>query len=254
MPLKIHQFPCLNDNYGFLIHDPDSGQTVALDTPDGAVYLAEAEKLGWTITAIWNTHWHPDHTDGNLPIKNATGCEIVGPIGEKDKIPGLDRTVDHGNTLMLGDMQAIVIDTPGHTIGHVAFHFAGEGVAFVGDSVFALGCGRIFEGDYAMMWDSMKAVKVLPPETTLYCAHEYTQSNAKFALTIEPENAALQAYAAEINEKRARGEATVPMGLARELDTNPFLRADLPELQAAMGHPGDAVATFREIRGRKDRF
>ncbi|MEM1086343.1 MAG: hydroxyacylglutathione hydrolase [Pseudomonadota bacterium] len=254
MSLKIHQFPCLNDNYGFLIHDPKSRQTVALDTPDGALYLAEAEKLGWTITAIWNTHWHPDHTDGNLPIKQATGCEIIGPIGEKDKIPGIDRTVDHGDRVYLGDLQAVVIDTPGHTIGHIAFNFASEKIAFVGDSVFALGCGRIFEGDYPMMWKSMKAVKALPPETTLYCAHEYTQSNAKFALTIEPENAALKAYAAEIDQKRAQGEATVPMGLARELETNPFLRADLPDLQAAMGYPGDAVATFGEIRARKDRF
>ncbi|MEL7232330.1 MAG: MBL fold metallo-hydrolase, partial [Pseudomonadota bacterium] len=129
MSLKIHQFPCLNDNYGFLIHDPDSGQTVALDTPDGAVYLAEAERSGWTITAIWNTHWHPDHTGGNAAIKEATDCEIIGPIGEKDKIRGLDRTVDHGDTVMLGAFKAEVIDTPGHTIGHIAFNFPTEKVA-----------------------------------------------------------------------------------------------------------------------------
>ncbi|MEM1390344.1 MAG: hydroxyacylglutathione hydrolase [Pseudomonadota bacterium] len=254
MSLKIHQFPCLNDNYGFLIHDPESGQTLALDTPDGGVYLSEAEKLGWHITVIWNTHWHPDHTGGNIEIKQATGCEIIGPVGEKDKIAGIDRTVAGGDKLQFGKWQADVIDTPGHTIGHIAFYFAGQSMAFVGDSVFALGCGRIFEGDHAMMWNSMKAVRALPSDTTLYCAHEYTQSNAKFALTIEQDNAALKAYADEVNDKRSRGEPTVPMGLARELETNPFLRADLPELQSAMGHPGDDVATFAEIRTRKDTF
>lgn len=252
--LKIHQFPCLNDNYGYLAHDPVTGETAAIDTPDANKYLAEADKMGWTISAIWNTHWHPDHAGGNLKIKEATGCRIIGPAGEAEKIPGIERQVKGGDWIELGGIEATVIDVPGHTLGHIAFHLPDENVAFVGDAVFALGCGRVFEGDMAMMWNSMRAIKALPPETTLYCAHEYSQANARFAETIETGNDALAAYVAEIDAKRAKGERTVPMGLARELATNPFLRADVAELQAAMGHPGDAVATFGEIRGRKDRF
>lgn len=252
--LTIHQFPCLSDNYGYLVHDTVSGETAAIDTPDAEKYLAEAASKGWTITAIWNTHWHPDHAGGNLKIKDATGCEIIGPKGEAEKIPGIDRAVGGGDQVRLGDMVADVIDVPGHTLGHIAFHMPGEGVALVGDAVFALGCGRVFEGDMPMMWNSMRAIKSLPPETVLYCAHEYTQANARFAETIETGNTALKAYIAEIDEKRSRGERTVPMPLSRELETNPFLRADIPELQAAMGHPGDAAATFGEIRGRKDKF
>lgn len=252
--LQIHQFPCLSDNYGFLAHDTASGQTAAIDTPDAARYLAEAEAHGWTITAIWNTHWHPDHAGGNLAIKEVTGCQIIGPAGEADKIPGLDQAVSGGDTVRLGDLDAAVIDVPGHTLGHIAFHIGAERVAFVGDAVFALGCGRVFEGDADMMWQSLSRVKALPPETVLYCAHEYTQANARFAETIDPSNSAMRDYISEIDDKRARGEPTVPIGLARELETNPFLRADDPALQTAMGHAGDPVATFAEIRGRKDRF
>ena len=252
--LTIHQFPCLSDNYGYLVHDSVSGETAAIDTPDADKYLEEAARKGWTITAIWNTHWHPDHAGGNLKIKDATGCEIIGPKGEAEKIPGIDRAVSGGDQVRLGDMVADVIDVPGHTLGHIAFHMPEGGVALVGDAVFALGCGRVFEGDMPMMWNSMRAIKNLPPETILYCAHEYTQANARFAETIETDNAALKAYIAEIDDKRSRGERTVPMPLSRELETNPFLRADIPELQAAMGHPGDAAATFGEIRGRKDKF
>ncbi|MEL6567097.1 MAG: hydroxyacylglutathione hydrolase [Pseudomonadota bacterium] len=252
--LKVHQFPCLSDNYGYLAHDPASGETAAIDTPDAEKYLSEATAQGWTITQIWNTHWHPDHAGGNLKIKDATGCTIVGPAGEASKIPGIDRQVSGGDTVLLGGLEARIIDVPGHTLGHIAFHMPTENAAFVGDAVFALGCGRVFEGTMEMMWESLARLKSMPPETTLYCAHEYTQANARFAETIETENAALKAYVAEIDAKRARGERTVPMPLSRELETNPFLRADNPALQAAMGHPGDAAATFAEIRGRKDRF
>lgn len=252
--LKVHQFPCLSDNYGFLAHDTETGETAAIDTPDADNYLAEAAAQGWTITQIWNTHWHPDHAGGNLAIKAATGCTIVGPAGEAEKIPGIDRTVSGSETVKLGALTADVIDVPGHTLGHIAYHLASEMTAFVGDALFALGCGRLFEGDAAMMWTSLNRLKVLPAETIVYCAHEYTQANARFAETIDPENAELTAYIADIDAKRARGEWTVPTGLARELAANPFLRADDPDLQAAMGHPGDPVATFAEIRGRKDRF
>ncbi len=252
--IEIHQFPCLNDNYGYLVHDRDSGQTIAIDTPDAAVYLAEAEKMGWQISEIWNTHWHPDHAGGNLKIKEATGCRIIGPAGEADKIPGIDRRVKGGDLVELGRTHASVIDVPGHTLGHIAFHLPDQEIAFVGDAVFALGCGRVFEGTMEMMWDSLKRIKKLPKKTRLYCAHEYTASNARFAVTIEPENKALKEYVAWVEKRRAEGQPTVPALLERELETNPFLRADLPEMQLAMGHAGNAAATFGEIRGRKDRF
>lgn len=252
--LKIHQFPCLNDNYGFLAHDTASGETAAIDTPDAGRYLEEADRQGWRITQIWNTHWHPDHAGGNLAIRKASACKIIGPAGEADKIPGLDLSVGMGDVVKLGEQSAQIIDVPGHTLGHIAYFLEDAGTAFVGDAVFALGCGRVFEGNPAMMWESLSRIKALPAQTMLYCAHEYTQSNARFAETIETGNAALKDYIAEIDEKRASGKATVPMPLSRELATNPFLRADVPELQAAMGHSGDAVATFAEIRSRKDRF
>lgn len=252
--LQIHQFPCLNDNYGFLAHDPATGDTAAIDTPDADKYLAEAEARGWTITQIWNTHWHPDHAGGNTKIKSATGCKIIGPAGEASKIPMLDQPVGTGDTVTLGSRQVTIMDVPGHTLGHIAYFLGEEKVAFVGDALFALGCGRVFEGTADMMWNSLKTLKGLPAETVIYCAHEYTAANAQFAITVEPENSALQAYVEEIFEKRARGEWTVPTLLGRELDTNPFLRADHPSLQSAMGFPGDPVATFAEIRGRKDKF
>ncbi|MEL6325264.1 MAG: hydroxyacylglutathione hydrolase [Pseudomonadota bacterium] len=252
--LQIHQFPCLKDNYGFLIHDTESGETACIDTPDAQEYLKQAEAKGWSITQIWNTHWHPDHAGGNLAIKEAAGCQIIGPGGEAEKIPGIERLVGMCDQVKLGSRVADVLEVPGHTLGHIAFHFAEDKVAFVGDAVFALGCGRVFEGTPAMMWESLSLIKELDAETTLYCAHEYTEANARFAVTIEPDNTALADYVAEIKEKRSRGDWTVPMALGRELDTNPFLRADNPALQAAMGHAGDPVATFAEIRGRKDRF
>lgn len=252
--LQIHQFPCLNDNYGFLLHDPHSGATAAIDTPDAETYLAEADRRGWTISEIWNTHWHRDHAGGNLAIRDRTGASIRGPKDEAAKIPGLETAMAGGETFAFGGAAVHILAVPGHTLGHIAYHIPDASLAFVGDSVFALGCGRVFEGTMAMMWDSLTRLKALPPQTKLYCAHEYTASNARFAVTIEPGNLALQAYVREIGEKRARGDWTVPAVLARELATNPFLRADVAALQAAMGHSGDAVATFGEIRQRKDKF
>ncbi len=252
--MLIHQFPCLNDNYGFLLHDVSSGRTAAIDTPDAGVYLAEAAALGWTITDIWNTHWHADHAGGNLTIKEKTGAHIRGPKDEAGKIPGLDLGMGGGDVFEFGSSTVRVIAVPGHTLGHIAYHIPDAGAAFVGDSVFALGCGRVFEGTMAMMWESLTRIKALPPETKLYCAHEYTASNARFAVTIEPDNAALMTYVREIGEKRARNEWTVPTVLARELETNPFLRANVSAVQSAMGFSGDAAATFGEIRRRKDKF
>lgn len=250
--LQIHQFPCLSDNYGYLIHDPASGETACIDTPDAEVYLREAEAKGWRITQIWNTHWHPDHAGGNEAIKAATGCTVTAPA-EVVKIAAPDRVVAHGDTVTLGGFTAQVIDVSGHTNGHVAFHIPEAGVAFVGDAVFALGCGRMFEGEPKQFWDSLDRIRQFPPETVLYCAHEYTQSNAKFALHADPDNAALQEYAAEIDRKRAKGEWTVPTTLARELVTNPFLRADNDDMQARWG--GSAPhETFAALRAAKDNF
>jgi hydroxyacylglutathione hydrolase len=251
--LTVHQFPCLSDNYGYLLHDTASGETTCIDTPDADAYLREAAEKAWTITQIWNTHWHPDHAGGNEAIKAATGCTIVAPAAEAARITGIDREVSHGESVALGDYTASVIDVGGHTLGHIAYYLPEASLAFVGDSVFALGCGRMFEGTPSQFWASLTRVKALPAETTLYCAHEYTASNARFAVHADPDNAALAAYAAEVTAKRAAGEWTVPTRLDRELATNPFLRADDPALAARWGG-GDAIATFAALRAAKDSF
>ena len=250
--LQIHQFACLSDNYGFLLHDPDSQETACIDTPDAEAYLREAKAKGWQITQIWNTHWHPDHAGGNAAIKAATNCTVTGPA-EVAKIAPPDRVVAAGDTVMIGDYTARVIDVSGHTNGHIAYHLPEADTAFVGDAVFALGCGRMFEGQPDQFWASLSRIKALPPATLLYCAHEYTASNARFALHADPENAELQNYAAQITKLRAAGTPTVPTTLARELATNPFLRADDPALAARWGG-GDAVATFAALRAAKDSF
>ena len=251
--LKVHQFPCLSDNYGFLLHDPDSGETACIDTPDAGEYLHQADLQGWQITQIWNTHWHPDHAGGNEAIKRATKCQIIAPLAEAEKIAGIDRTVRDGDLVKLGEHTAQVIDVGGHTLGHIAYHLPESALAFVGDSLFALGCGRMFEGTAPQFWQSLVRLRQLPADTTLYCAHEYTAANAKFALHADPENAALQDYADEIEDKRAQGEWTVPFLLERELHTNPFLRADDQAMRARWG--GDAPhETFAAIRAAKDNF
>ena len=251
--IEVHQFPCLNDNYGFLVHDSVSAETTCIDTPDADEYLRQAASKGWTITQIWNTHWHPDHAGGNVAIKDATGCKITAPKAEADKIAGIDRTVVQGDSVSLGAFTAQVLDVGGHTMGHIAYYLPQAGVAMVGDAVYALGCGRMFEGTPPQFWASLSRIKGLPAETLLYCAHEYTASNARFAVHADPDNAALAAYAEEITAKRAKGEWTVPTRLSRELATNPFLRADDPALAARWGG-GDAVATFAALRAAKDSF
>ena len=251
--LTIHQFPCLSDNYGFLLHDSASGETVCIDTPDAQVYLREAEAKGWTITQIWNTHWHPDHAGGNEAIKTATGCSITAPVGDAAKIAGIDRTVSHGDKVTVGDYSAEVIDVGGHTLGHIAYFLAEAEMAFVGDSLFALGCGRMFEGTAPQFWDSLSRLKALPGDTLIYCAHEYTAANAKFALHADPENSALAEYAQEISNKRAKDQPTVPTMLKRELETNPFLRSDDPKMQARWGG-SQPEETFAALRAAKDSF
>lgn len=253
--IEIRQFPCLSDNYGYLVRDAGAGAVAAIDTPDAEAINAALAREGWRLTHILNTHWHPDHAGGNLELKARWNCRITGPQREAEKIPGLDEAVGDGDVIALGDARALVLDTPGHTLGHIIYHFAAEGAAFVGDTIFALGCGRLFEGTPAAMWASLQKIAAMPPQTRLYCAHEYTQSNARFAVTVDPDNAALKRRAAEIDAKRAKGEPTVPSSVAEELATNPFLRAGDGALQRAIGiHDADPVAVFAEIRRRKDNF
>jgi hydroxyacylglutathione hydrolase len=251
--IEVHQFPCLSDNYGFLLHDSASKETVCIDTPEADAYLREAASRGWQITQIWNTHWHPDHAGGNAAIKAATGCIVVAPEAEAPKIAVIDRMVAHGDTLRLGAYTAHVIDVGGHTLGHIAYHLPEAQIAFVGDALFPLGCGRMFEGTAPQFWASLLRLKALPPETLFYSAHEYTASNARFALHADPDNAELADYVEEITARRARDVPTVPAKLERELATNPFLRADNEALQARWGG-SDPVTTFAALRSAKDSF
>jgi len=225
MALEIVRIPVLSDNYVWLVHEPESGETMAVDPAVAEPVLDEAKARGWTITQIWNTHWHPDHTGGNAAIKEATGCTITGPAAEAERIPTLDRKVAEGDSVSLGKVNAQVLDVPAHTAGHIAFHFPTEQAAFVGDTLFAMGCGRLFEGTAEQMYSNMRKLEALGDETRIYCAHEYTQSNGRFALTVEPDNSALVSRMEKVNAMREAGEPTVPTTIALERATNPFMRA-----------------------------
>jgi hydroxyacylglutathione hydrolase len=251
MPLEVHQFPCLSDNYGFLIRDAATGKTACIDTPDAAAILRELKALGWGLDLILNTHWHPDHAGGNAEIKAETGCTIVGPK-EVTRIAPLDREVGGGDVVALGETRFSVIESGGHTLGHIAYHDAADGVAFVGDTLFALGCGRLFEGTAEQMWDSLQRLAALPDDTRVYCAHEYTASNARFALSVD-DAPALKARAEAVFAARERGEWTVPTTIGLEKATNPFLRA--PQLAGRVGAEGRADAqAFAAVRQAKDMF
>lgn len=253
--IEIVQFPCLTDNYGFLVHDQGSGKTAAIDTPDPDAILAAAKSRGWRIDEIWNTHWHPDHAGGNLALVTATGAVTRGPHEVADRIGTLDHILQADDVLSLGESQAGVLDVGGHTRGHIAFVFGGDGVAFVGDALFALGCGRLFEGTAAQAWESLSRLMALPDETLVYCAHEYTAANARFCATVEPDNPALLARIADITKLRAQGLPTVPTRIGVERATNPFVRADTQELRAALHLPdAPAAEVFAHIRARKDSF
>ncbi len=255
MAIEIRQFACLADNYGYLIHDRETGDVAAIDTPDAHAINTQLDAAGWRLTHILNTHHHWDHAGGNLALKDKWGCKIIGPKAEAKQIPGLDVAVGDGDAVMLGASKAIVYDTPGHTSGHIIFHFAEDAAAFVGDTIFAMGCGRLFEGTAEQMWASLSKIAALPPQTKLYCAHEYTQGNAAFALSVDPSNEQLTSRAHEVDRMRAEGTPTIPTDVAIELKTNPFLRAADPGLQAALGMSGaGAVEVFAETRRRKDNF
>jgi len=239
--LDIVRIPALSDNYIWLVHDAASGETMVVDPSEAAPVLAEAEARGWTIGQIWNTHWHPDHTGGNAAIKAAHGAVVIGPAAEAGRIPTLDVRVGEGDTVRLGRHAATVLETPGHTAGHIVFHLADDALVFTGDTLFAMGCGRLFEGDAAQMFDNMQRLAALPPETIVYCAHEYTASNARYAATAEPANTAIADRLVEVTTQRAAGEPTVPTTIAAELATNPFLRAG-------------SAAELAERRAAKDNF
>ena len=248
MSITIHQFPCLSDNYGFLVRDDATGQAACIDTPDAAAILRELNSLGWTLTHILNTHWHPDHAGGNAEIKAATGCTVVGPAEVERIGTAPDRVVADGDVVMLGETTFAVLDTGGHTLGHVSYVDAADDVAFVGDTLFALGCGRLFEGTPQQMWTSLAKLTALPDQTAVYCAHEYTASNARFALSVDADPA-LKARADTIFAAREKGEWTVPTSIGLEKATNPFLRA--PLLRPDIADPAEA---FGAVRAAKDSF
>ena len=247
MALTVHQFPCLSDNYGFLIRDTATGKVATVDTPDAEAILDELGKLGWSLDLILNTHWHTDHAGGNEALKTATGAMIVGPA-EVTRIAPLDRALVDGDVVILGESRFDVIDTGGHTLGHISYHSADNALAFVGDTLFALGCGRLFEGTAEQMWASLQRLTVLPDATTIYCAHEYTASNARFALSVD-DAPSVAVRADAVFAARAQGEPTVPTTIGAEKATNPFLRA--PLLRPAAATPAQA---FAEIRAAKDQF
>jgi hydroxyacylglutathione hydrolase len=252
--LEIHQFPCLSDNYGVLVRDPEAGVVASIDAPEAAAVRAALAEKGWRLTHILTTHYHADHTDGNLPLKEEFGCTIVGPRDEAERVRGIDIKVGDGDSFKFGSHDVKVFGTPGHTLGHIIYWIPDAGVAFVGDTLFAMGCGRVFEGSMQGMWNSIEKIAKLPPETVLYCGHEYTSANAAFALTIEPDNPDLQARAKSVAALRAEGKPTVPTRLSDELATNPFIRADSPEIRRNLGLETAADwEVFAEVRERKNR-
>lgn len=253
--LTILQLPVLNDNYIYLIHDPVSGETAAVDPAVAQPVLNILDQKGWQLTAILNTHHHSDHVGGNLELKQLTGCTVIAPLSDRNRIPGLDRGVVDGDVITLGKHSARVISTPGHTSGHVVYHFADDNMLFCGDTLFVMGCGRLFEGTAEQMWHSLQKLKMLPGSTQVYCAHEYTQANGRFALTIEPNNRELQQRMEIVNRLRAESLSTVPSTIAQELATNPFFREDSLALQETIKMVNKKpVEIFAKVRRLKDRF
>jgi len=255
MPLQIVTVPCLSDNYAFLLHDASTGATAVVDVPDAAPVQAELTARGWTLTDILITHHHWDHIDGVATLVAATGAKTWGNAADADRLPPLDHAVLPGQPVTVGSETGVVIEVSGHTVGHIAFHFPESSAVFTADSLMALGCGRLFEGSPEMMHASLARLAALPPETLVCSGHEYTASNAKFALTIDPGNPALISRVRAITDARAENRPTVPSTLQEERDTNPFLRAHDPAIRAQLGlEAADDVAVFAEIRARKDRF
>ncbi len=256
MTTHVHQFPCLKDNFGVLAHDSVTGATASIDAPDADAVIAAAVGQGWDLTDLLVTHHHFDHTQGIAGLKaRYPRLRVFGPAAEAARIAGVEVPLREGERATVGGLSAKIIETPGHTAGHIVYWFEDDEIVFCGDTLFALGCGRVLETPLAVMWSSLMKLAVLPGETQVYCGHEYTLANAKFALTIEPENALLQQRAKQVAELSATGKATLPSTVALELATNPFLRAEEPAIQQRLGLSGaDPSAVFAEIRSRKDRF
>jgi len=242
MALEIVRIPALTDNYIWMLHEPESGDTVVVDPALADPVIAKAQARGWRIGQIWNTHWHPDHTGGNAALKAATGCTITGPAAEAARIPTLDILIGEGDCVRIGNIEAEAIETPGHTAGHIVFHLASERILFTGDTLFAMGCGRLFEGTPAQMFANMQRLARLPGDTIIYCGHEYTVSNGRFAVSAEHGNAEISARLAEAEAMRARGEATVPTSITAEQATNPFMRASSAEQLASLRAAKDSFA------------
>lgn len=253
MAVEIEQFMCRSDNFGVLVRDPQSGETAIIDAPEEAPILAAIERTGWQPTLILTTHHHPDHVEANQALKQRFGLRIVGPGKEAAKIPGIDQTVSEGDVIRIGEEPVHVIETPGHTAGHVSYHLPQSRVVFAADTLFALGCGRLFEGTPAMMHASLQKLAGLPADTAVYCGHEYTLSNARFALTVDPTNSALKERAKRIEKLRAEDKPTLPTTIGEELATNPFLRPHDPAIRRNLGmEDASDEAVFAEIRKRKD--
>ena len=255
MPAETRLFLCRSDNYGVLLHDPKSGATAAIDAPEAAPIEEALKATGWNLTDILVTHHHADHTDGIRALKEKYRCRVVAPAAEASKIPAVDETVREGSKVTVGTLPANVIETPGHTLGHIAYWFHADNLAFVGDTLFSIGCGRVIEGTPEQMWRSLLKLRDLPNDTEIYCGHEYTAANIKFARTVEPNNKALASREAEAKQQIGRSEPTIPTTIAEEKRANPFLRADVAEVAAAIGMTGkSATEVFTEIRARKNKF
>ena len=254
MAAEIRLFPCLSDNFGYLIHDPANGATASIDAPEAAPVIKALQREGWHLTDILVTHHHADHVGGIAELKQKYDCRVVAPHDKTAAIPEVDERVKQGDTVKIGTLTARVLETPGHTLDHVSYVFDDERALFAADTLFSIGCGRVFEGTYPMMWESLLKLRALPDDMRLYCGHEYTASNVKFALGIEPNNPALQARARDVEALRAAGKPTIPVLLGDEKKANVFLRADAPEVAAAVGLPGkNAAEVFGELRERKNK-
>jgi hydroxyacylglutathione hydrolase len=253
--LEIEVFVCRSDNFGVLLHDPKTGQTASIDAPEEGPIVEAATRRGWTITHIFTTHHHHDHVDANLALKERFGCEIIGPIGEAVAIPGLDRSVADGDEFEFAGHRVQVIETPGHTAGHVCYHLPDDKLLFAADTLFAMGCGRLFERPAADMWHSFQKLMALPDDTQVYFGHEYTLSNARFAVSVDPDNATLKARADEVSALREAGKYTIPTSIGVEKQTNPYMRVADADVRAHLGMPQATDAeVFAEIRTRKDNF
>lgn len=254
--LEILQLPALTDNYIYLLHEPVSGATAAVDPAEAEPVITALQEHGWRLSHVFNTHHHADHVDGNLLLKHRTGCKIVGAKADSQRIPGIDIQVEHGDQIRLGEQTLEIIATPGHTLGHIVYYCAASEALFCGDTLFSLGCGRLFEGNAEQMWHSLQRLKALPPTTRVYCAHEYTQANGRFAVSLEAENPDLQTRLREVDRLRSQNLSTLPSTLAQELATNPFFREDSPAIRKAIAATEDEspMAVFAQIRRLKDQF